>query len=90
MYLDEDLYEYDCMHFANELSEYLTGEGIENEIQQLNEKPNFAHAWVYVPHEKLYYDAWTIHGVDDWKKLGYWDYEDKMNPTLPHRYAKKK
>ncbi len=90
MYLDEDLYEYDCMHFANELSEYLTGEGIENEIQQLNEKPNFAHAWVYVPHEKLYYDAWTIYGVDDWKKLGYWDYEDKMNPTLPHRYAKKK
>ena len=88
MYLDEDLYEYDCMHFANELSEYLTGEGIENEIQQLNEKPNFAHAWVYVPHEKLYYDAWTIHGVDDWKKLGYWDYEDKMNPTLPHRFAK--
>ena len=86
MYLDEDINEYDCMHFANELSEYLNMEGIENEIQQLDEKPNFAHAWVYVPHEKLYYDAWTIYGVDDWKKLGYWDYEDKMNPTLPHRF----
>ena len=86
MYLDEDINEYDCMHFANELSEYLNIEGIENEIQQLDEKPNFAHAWVYVPHEKLYYDAWTIYGVDDWKKLGYWDYEDKMNPTLPHRF----
>jgi len=86
MYLDEDINEYDCMHFANELSEYLNMEGIENEIQKLDEKPNFAHAWVYVPHEKLYYDAWTIYGVDDWKKLGYWDYEDKMNPTLPHRF----
>ena len=73
MYLDEDINEYDCMHFANELSEYLNMEGIENEIQQLDEKPNFAHAWV-------------IYGVDDWKKLGYWDYEDKMNPTLPHRF----
>jgi len=85
-YFDEEMDEYDCMHFANEMSSWLNIDGIKNEIQTLDESPTIAHAWVYVPHEKLYYDAWTPFGVSDWKKLNYWDFENEQNPTLPHRF----
>jgi len=85
-YFDKEMDEYDCMHFANEMSSWLNIDGIKNEIQTLDESHTIAHAWVYVPHEKLYYDAWTPFGVSDWKKLNYWDFEHEQNPTLPHRF----
>ena len=73
-YYDEDLHEYNCVHFAQEMSEYLAQDGIPHEIQNIaGYGGEVAHAWVYVPSEKEYYDAWTPYGVSDWKDLGFWE-----------------
>ena len=73
-YYDEDLHEYNCVHFAQEMSEYLAQDGIPHEIQSIaGYGGEVAHAWVYVPSEKEYYDAWTPYGVSDWKDLGFWE-----------------
>ena len=91
LYFDEDMDEYNCVHFAKELSLLLDDDGIEHEIQKLDGKYGMVtHAWVYVPSEKLYYDAWTTWGVSDWKMLGYWDYENEQNPNIPHRFEEVK
>ena len=73
-YYDEDLHEYNCVHFAQEMSGYLAQDGIPHEIQSIaGYGGEVAHAWVYVPSEKEYYDAWTPYGVSDWKDLGFWE-----------------
>jgi len=73
-YFNEDLDEYDCLHFAQEMSEYLTQDEIPHEIQSIaGYGGEVAHAWVYVPSEGEYYDAWTPYGVSDWKDLGFWE-----------------
>ena len=73
-YFNEDLHEYNCVHFAQEMSEYLTQDGIPHEIQSFaGYGGEVAHAWVYVPSEGEYYDAWTPYGVSDWKDLDFWE-----------------
>jgi len=81
-YFNEDLSdEYNCVHFAQEMSEYLTQDEIPHEIQSFaGYGGEVAHAWVYVPLndnsdvvEGEYYDAWTPYGVSDWKDLGFWE-----------------
>ena len=76
-YFNEDLHEYNCVHFAQEMSEYLTQDGIPHEIQSFaGYGGEVAHAWVYVPSEGEYYDAWTPYGVSDWKDLDFWETVD--------------
>ncbi|MDA8718581.1 hypothetical protein N9M03_00110 [bacterium] len=76
-YFNEDLHEYNCVHFAQEMSGYLTQDGIPHEIQSFaGYGGEVAHAWVYVPSEGEYYDAWTPYGVSDWKDLGFWETVD--------------
>ena len=73
-YYDEDLHEYNCVHFTQEMSGYLAQDGIPHEIQSIaGYGGEVAHAWVYVPSEEEYYDAWTPYGVSDWKDLGFWE-----------------
>ncbi len=76
-YFNEDLHEYNCVHFAQEMSGYLTQDGIPHEIQSFaGYGGEVAHAWVYVPSEGEYYDAWTPYGVSDWKDLDFWETVD--------------
>ena len=73
-YFNEDLDEYDCLHFAQEMSGYLSQDEIPHEIQSIaGYGGEVTHAWVYVPSEGEYYDAWTPYGVSDWKDLGFWE-----------------
>ena len=73
-YFNEDLHQYNCLHFAQEMSGYLTQDEIPHEIQSFaGYGGEVAHAWVYVPSEEEYYDAWTPYGVSDWKDLGFWE-----------------